>query len=47
MTKIKKVAERHGYKKAQPEDLFMVNQKLQNKVDGKKHIGKITICNPV
>ena len=46
--KKKLVAEGQGYKKAQHKDLFMVNRKkLQNKLDGKKHIDKITICNRV
>ena len=43
--KIKSVAEGHWYNIAQPEDIFMVNRKLQNKLDVKKHIDKITICN--
>ena len=34
--KKKLVAEGHGYKKAHPEDLYMVNLKLQFKLDGKK-----------
>ena len=29
------MAEGHGYKKAQPEDLYIVNLKLQLKLDGK------------
>ena len=38
------MAEGHGYKKAQPEDLNMVNLKLQLKLDGKNKKQALTLA---
>ena len=38
------MAEGHGYKKAQPEDLNMVNLELQLKLDGKNNKQSLTLA---
>ena len=38
------MAEGHGYKKAQPEDLNMVNLELQLKLDGKNNKQALTLA---
>ena len=38
------MAEGHGYKKAQPEDLNMVNLELQFKLDGKNNKQSLTLA---